>query len=386
MANWNIGLIINPIAGMGGKVGLKGSDGDQILEQAKELGAIPQANARAELFLTPLIPFKDQIVIHTVSGIMGGNISQKLGFNFHLINSRYFSHSTELYHTSSDDTKQAVKLLKEIPVDLLCFVGGDGTARDIYSSEASDIGCLGIPGGVKIHSSVFATNPKAAAELVIQFFSGKAALRDAEVMDINEDAFRDNRVESQLYGYLKTPYSPQFIQPSKMASPHTEEESSNQERIARYIIDQMEKDSNEYAYLLGPGTTTRTITTLLNQPKTLLGVDLVQNKQIVAMDLNEQQILSSIANKKVKLVVTPIGRQGFVFGRGNLQLSAEVLFQIGLKNILIIATKFKMTTLPNGKLRIDSRDQKFDKKFSGLHRIIVDYGELIIGDVENVAY
>ena len=133
---------------------------------------------------------------------------------------------------------------------------------------------------------------------------------------------------------------------------------------------------------MGPGTTVRAIAEVLNQKKTLVGVDLFFNKKCIAMDLNERQILENIKNKQVKLIVTPIGAQGFVFGRGNLQLSPKVLLEIGLENIIIIATKFKISSLPKGKLRIDSRDPSFDKKFSGLHRVLADFGEINIIEVK----
>lgn len=384
MKQWELGLIINPIAGMGGKVGLKGSDGSEILEKAKQLGAKPQSLDRTRIFLKELERYNTKLRFITITGIMGGNVLNSFQFETESLDLPSLNHDTKLFQTTPQHTREGARLLLNRKIDLILFVGGDGTARDIYESVGLKIPCLGIPGGVKIHSSVFATTPNAAAEIVKKFIQGETALRESEVMDINEEAFRENRVESKLYGYLNTPYLPRYVQPSKMASPHTEEERSNQERIAQYIINQMEQEDEQWYYLLGPGTTTRAIANLMNQPKSLLGVDFYHQQQKIAMDLNEQEILDQIDGKKVKLIVTPIGAQGFIFGRGNLQLSAKVLYKIGLKNIIIIATKFKMSTLPDKKMRIDSRNQEFDKKFAGLHRVIVDFGELVICKVESI--
>ena len=379
---FRIGLIVNPIAGIGGAVGLKGSDGLEILNQARQRGGLIQAPRRTEEFLTELLSIKDDIKIFTLKGVMGGNSVLKEGFNIEFLIIDGIPTTTKLFETNSSFTKAAAKKMKELNLDLLIFVGGDGTARDILEAVGSEISCLGIPSGVKITSSVFAVNPKAAAKLLIEYYNGHSHLRESEVMDIDESAFRDNRVISKLYGYLSTPYLPTLSQPSKMASPQTLEEKNNQMRIADWIIKQMDNSGKDnYYYLLGPGTTVRAIAEVLNQKKTLVGVDLFFNKKCIDMDLNEQQILENIKNKQVKLIVTPIGAQGFVFGRGNLQLSPKVLLEIGLENIIIVATKFKISSLPNGKLRIDSRDPSFDKKFSGLHRVLADFGEINIIEV-----
>ncbi|WP_371802812.1 ATP-NAD kinase family protein [Candidatus Lokiarchaeum ossiferum] len=376
-----IGFIINPIAGMGGSVGLKGSDGVEILQKSRELGAVAQANRRVQEFLSNLSIEKKNLSFVSLPGIMGGTILNQNGFNVELLHSSDLPVETVLFETSPYHTKKAAELMLQSHVKLLIFVGGDGTARNIFEAVGTSLPCMGIPAGVKIHSSVFTTNPKTAAELLEIFLEGGFTLRESEVMDIDEDAFRENRVLSKLYGYLMTPYVPTLFQPSKMASPQTDHEHHNQNRMAEWIIQQMDNSGSEYYYLLGPGTTTRAITNLLQEEKTLLGVDLFYKKKLVAKDLNEQQILEMIADHPTKLVVTPIGAQGFIFGRGNLQLSPKVLTTIGLKNIIIIATKYKISTLPDRKMRIDSRNLDFDRKFTGLHRVLVDYGEMQIVDV-----
>ncbi len=378
---FRIGLIINPIAGIGGKIGHKGSDGIEAEKAITELGAEIQSPRRTREFLQALLPFENDVSFITVSGVMGGTILEDFPFTFDLLTDQPLLKSTELFSTSSEHTNAAAKALRDQHIDLLVFVGGDGTARDICEIILQTLPVLGIPAGVKIHSSVFAATPPSAAQIVGRFLHQEIPLREAEVLDIDEDKFRDNQVISKLYGYMLTPYAPTLSQPSKMASPHTEQEFENQSRIAEWLLMEWEQGDPEIYYLLGPGTTTRAIANVLEQPKSLLGVDLFYQKQRIAADLNEHALLEYISGKHAKLIITPIGAQGFVFGRGNLQLSAEVLSHIGLSNIQIIATKYKVSTLPNRQLRVDSRDTEFDKTFQGLHRVLVDFGEYYILEV-----
>ena len=205
-------------------------------------------------------------------------------------------------------------------IDLLVFCGGDGTTRDILKAVNMKVPVLGVPTGVKMHSAIFAVNPIAAARVALRFLWGGLPLREAEVMDIDEEAFRAGHLSAELYGYMLSPYEPHLIQGNKLESPVTENEVRNQAAIAIYIIEEMKPD---IIYIVGPGTTTRTIADLLDQKKTLLGVDLFQNKKIVASDVNEKQILQSNKRKKAKIIVTPIGGQGFIFGRGNQQISSK---------------------------------------------------------------
>ena len=179
-------------------------------------------------------------------------------------------------------------------VDLLVFCGGDGTARDILKAVNMTLPVLGVPTGVKMHSAVFAVSPQAAARVAMNFLWSGLPLREVEVMDVDEKAFREGRLSAELYGYVLTPYEPHLIQENKMASPLTESELRNQAAIAIYVIENMKTD---VIYIIGPGTTTRTIGDLLDEKKTLLGVDLFCNKKIIASDVNEKQILDSNTGK-----------------------------------------------------------------------------------------
>lgn len=374
-----IGLIINPICGMGGAVGLKGTDGKDILEKARSLGASPQAPQRTYLFLEHLKSIMPQILFITPPEIMGEEFVRSAGFKYQIIDKSLFPHAIEIFKTTAQDTIISAKKLLEEKVKILIFVGGDGTAKDIFNVVGQNIPCLGIPGGVKIHSSVFAVNPESAANLVIGYLSGKYSVRESEVLDIDEEEFRNNRVVSKLFGYMMTPYEQHFIQGPKGSSPTSEDEESNKDSIAEWIIQEM---SDEFYYLIGPGTTTKRIADLLNEPKTLLGVDLMYKKKMIAFDLNEQQILKEINNHPIKLIVTPIGNQGFLFGRGNLQLSGKVLKRIGFNNIIIVCTKYKLSTLPDNKMRTDSRDPELDEQIKGLYKVLVDYAEYRIISIE----
>jgi predicted polyphosphate/ATP-dependent NAD kinase len=359
-----LGLIVNPVAGMGGAVGLKGTDGKAILRKAVSLGAKPVAPIRAEQFLTYLKPASNKIRLITAAGTMGENEALKAGFECETI----WEAKRE---TSSRDTKAAAENMMDSKVDLLIFCGGDGTARDMMDIVNIKIPVLGLPTGVKMHSAVFACNPESAVNITMQFLLGGLPLKEAEVMDVDEEAYRQGRLSAKIYGYMLIPYEPEFVQGAKLASPETENELRNQAAIAVYVIDKVLEP--DVTFILGPGTTTRTITDLLNEKKTLLGVDLLCNKKIVARDVNESKILNLIKGKCAKIIVTPIGGQGFVFGRGNQQISPTVIRQVGLDNLVIIATKGKLRSL--GKLRVDTGDPLLDKSLKGQVKVIVDYSE-----------
>jgi predicted polyphosphate/ATP-dependent NAD kinase len=356
-----LGFIVNPIAGMGGAVGLKGTDGKEILEKAVGLGAKPVAPVRAETFLSTLSGVWKDVVLISGAGLMGETEAQNSGFGC-----KVFGEKRE--QTSNQDTMETAKQIVGEGVDLLVFCGGDGTARDVLNAVDKKVPVLGVPTGVKMHSAVFAVDPKAAARITARFLSGHLPLWEAEVMDIDEEAFRQGRVSARLHGYVLTPYEPRLIQVAKIASPMTQSDLRNQAALAVYVIEKMEED---VVYVISAGTTTRTIGDLLDEKKTLLGVDIFQNKKIVARDVNEKQILEAIKGKTVKIIVTPIGGQGFIFGRGNQQISPKVIRQVGKDNIIVIATENKMKNLK--ALKVDTGDPDLDASFRGTIKVITDY-------------
>ena len=228
---------------------------------------------------------------------------------------------------------------------------------------------LGVPTGVKMHSAIFAVTPQAAARVAVGYLWGGLPLREAEIMDVDEQAFREGRVSAELYGYMLSPYEPHLIQGNKLESPMTENEVRNQVAIAIYLIEEMKPD---LTYVVGPGTSTRTIGDLLDQKKTLLGVDLFQNKKIIASDVNENQILKATKGQAARIIVTPIGGQGFIFGRGNQQISSKAIRQVGLDNIVVVATKSKLERLKS--LRVDTGDPELDKDLRAREiNVVIDY-------------
>jgi len=357
-----IGLIVNPVAGMGGAVGLKGTDGKAIVDRAKSLGAKPIAPVRAQAFLSELKPVKQGLRLFVGAGSMGEDEAKHCGFTCTVVGERK-------QETIAEDTRNIAKQMAAQGVDLLVFCGGDGTARNILEAIDTKVPVLGVPTGVKMHSSVFAVNPTAAAKITLGFLWEELPLQEVEVMDVDEVAFREGRVSSKLFGYVLAPYEPYLIQGAKMASPMTESELRNQAAIAIYMIENMKP---EVRYVVGPGTTTRTIGDLLDAKKTLLGVDVLCNKQIVAKDANEKQILAAIEGKPAQVIVTPIGGQGFIFGRGNQQISPEVIRRVGLDNITVVATEGKLRSLKS--LRVDTGDSSLDEAFRARGvKVVADY-------------
>lgn len=370
MTRRKLGLIVNPVAGLGGRVGLKGSDGEEIQRRARALGAKPIAPARAVEALKQLFTIRDKIEIITYPYEMGEEEARECNFEPTVIG------SITRGRTTADDTKNAAREMLKLQVDLILFVGGDGTARDIYEAADLKVPTLGIPAGVKIHSGVYAINPKKAGELAVKFLREGASLREAEVMDIDEDAFRKGRVSARLYGYLRVPYERSLVQQVKCGSPSTLDEKMSQEIIAEYVVEQMD---DNYYYILGPGTTVRAITDKLGIEKTLLGVDVINKGKIVAMDLNEEQLLKLIECKKVKIVVSPIGGQGYIFGRGNQQISPTVIRKVGRGNVIVIASHNKLSSIGlDQPLLVETGDDEVDKMLSGYIRVITGYKEEVV--------
>ena len=366
---FRLGLIINPVAGIGGRVALKGSDGEDIQQQALERGAIPLAKLRMQQALELLVEYKNEIHIFTAANEMGENLSRSLGFETSVVN------AVNEKHTTASDTEKTVQQCIEQGVDLLLFAGGDGTARNVFhalDSVKSAIPVIGVPAGCKIHSSVYAVTPAHAGELLSLIVKGRAlSLGEASVMDIDEDEFRKNRVKAKLHGYLNVPAENQFMQNMKEGG-ISHEEITLQD-IAAFIIETMDDGK---LYLIGSGTTPKAILDELQLPVTLLGIDAIKDKQLVASDVNEQQILALLeAHEQVCLIITIIGGQGHVFGRGNQQISPEVIRRIGMENIVIISTPEKIHSLNGQPMRVDTGDEALNKSLYGMVPVVTGYDE-----------
>ncbi|HUK51006.1 MAG TPA: ATP-NAD kinase family protein [Terriglobales bacterium] len=367
MTSRKLGLIVNPIAGMGGRVGLKGTDGSETLNAAIQLGATPISPTRTIEALRALVIAKNEFELITCPSEMGENEAKECGFNSVVLE------MVQRSNTSAADTKDAAKEMLTRNVDLILFAGGDGTARDLCDAVGERVPTLGIPAGVKIHSGVFAVRPVKAGELAAKFLRNETRVTEGEVMDIDEEAFRRGNLSAKLYGYLRIPYELESVQPTKSGSFGDLDQATNQQIIAEYVAELMEDD---WYYVLGPGTTIRAVAEQLRLPKTLLGVDVIHQGKIVASDVNENQLQSLIDGKKVKIVVSPIGRQGFIFGRGNQQISPRIIRTVGINNIWILATQDKLASIRRGQpLRVDTGDDEVDRTLSRYSRVITGYRE-----------
>lgn len=358
-----LGFIVNPIAGMGGKVGLKGTDGFQILEKAISLGAFPESPYKAKQALEILLPLKDKLEIFTYPGEMGEKEALELGFSPLVVG--------EISgRTSGEKTEEAAEKMLSLGVDLILFAGGDGTARNIHNALASKVPVIGIPTGVKIHSGVYANHPKAAGEIAYKYLiSENRETMEAEVMDIDEEAFRKGQVTARLYGYVRIPFEEDLVQNTKSGGIAREEIALD--GISNMIIEEMEED---VYYIIGSGTSIRPIMDKLGLPNTLLGIDIIKNRKLVASDVNEKQILDIIQNYKTKIIVTVIGGQGYIFGRGNQQISSQVIKKVGKENIRVLASKNKLLSLDGRPLLVDTGDEKVNATFNGYIRVLTGYG------------
>ena len=372
-----LGLIINPIAGMGGSVGLKGTD--NTAAEAFRRGAVPRAGDRAKAALSELLPVKEEILVYTCPGAMGGDTAEEMGFQTVLrpgtaaagagMESDGASMDAgalpeSLSATSAEDTRKLAEWLLSEQVDLILFAGGDGTARDVYQAVELSSPCVGIPAGVKIHSPVYAKNPRAAGRLALLWLSGKLSMtQEEEVLDIDEEQYRKEHINTRLYGYLRVPRERTLTQNKKAPSPLSD--AAAMESIAYEAIRQMEPDTY---YIIGAGTTTRGIMEVLGLKNTLIGVDLIRNKEL----------LSSIKGKRAKMIVTITGGQGYLFGRGNQQLTPEVIREVGKENIIILATKTKLASLSGRPLLVDTYDEELNHSLCGYYKAISAYGEATV--------
>ncbi len=384
MEHKRLGLIVNPIAGIGGRVGLKGSDSLDIQHRARMLGAVPLAGDRAASALELLFPLSENIELLVPPNEMGETVARHCGFSPQVIQTSDLPNKSITPfctgrgeggdETTPEDTRRSARIMREAEVDLILFSGGDGTARDIYTAISNDFPVLGIPAGVKIQSAVFATTPRRAGELAAEFLQGKGVrLQEAEVVDLDEDAYRLGQIVTHLYGYLKIPYRREVIQNQKVPSPAGS--AVQMQGIATDVIDQMKPD---LTYILGPGTTTRAIATRLGFPKTLVGVDVYTRAGVVALDVNESCLLELLETRLAKIIVTPIGGQGFLFGRGNQQIGPRVLQKVGRGNILVISLSEKLIALKGEPFLVDTGDPTVDEMLAGYLPVITGYREQVV--------
>ncbi len=334
-----IGFLVNPIAGIGGKRAWKGTDDIdeawQIFENEEKY-----SYERVKKALSS-IPTNFPMKIFYCSDPMGQNIIESYPFNKELV------YKVDKNHTTAEDTKAACKIFKERKVDLIVFVGGDGTARDVYSVVKQEVPVLGIPSGVKMFSGCFLYHPSYLGDIIQAFSRNEINLTYEDVLDVNEELFRDNKVSATLYGQILTPQKQGLIQGGKIPTSY----DSDDEYEA--IADELEEvyAIMEGYVILGTGSTVYHVMREFNIEKTLLGVDLMVNGEIKERDVDENTLYELTKGKDVKVILSPIGGQGFLLGRGNQQISARVLEGANSVNLIVIATEEKISTID--KLEID---------------------------------
>jgi predicted polyphosphate/ATP-dependent NAD kinase len=372
-----LGLIVNPVAGMGGSVGLKGTDGG-LYRDALRLGAEPVTPERTAAFLSH-IKHRREITLLVAPDQMGARHVEPFDIPYAVVGEigdetsaqdtrRIAAQMVGYGSTQSPGSTSSPGSTPSPGAELLIFVGGDGTARDVYDAIDSRIPVVAVPAGVKVYSSVFALNPRAAAEMVDAFVDG-SGVTEEEVLDIDEEAFREDRLASRHYGFLLVPQAPRYLQHGKVASSMSQPVEENKREIAAWIVEEMDRET---LYLLGPGTTVRAIADEMGLPKTLLGVDAVYDQALVGRDLNERGILDLLGRSEKRLiVVTPLGGNGFIFGRGNKQFTPQVIRQVGPENIRVVATQQKLRSLDC--LRVDTGDLEVDAMLSGWVTVTTGY-------------
>ena len=339
-----LAVVVNPDAGLGGKLGFKGSDGRAA--EARAAGAQDRAGPRMRICLEKLSELaREPIEILAWDGRMGGD----------WIPGEYTSTGKTPETTDATSTSEFIKAHSP---DLFLYAGGDGTTRDIVEALGErEIPLVGVPGGVKMHSGCFATTPKAAAEVVWSFFTGDLMVARTEVMDLDEEVYRKGEWKVRMYGEAFTPASPRWMQGAK-EQVQRESEEETLEAMSSHVANLVEENP-DLMLVWGSGGTLRQMCKQNGHESTLLGID-IQHAGKMYNDLNESGLLEIINQHQgeIKLLLSPMGGQGFLIGRGNLQLSPEVLRSIGTDNILGIATPAKLLGL--NELRIDTGDEGLD--------------------------
>ena len=369
-AIFKLGVLVNPFAGIGGALALKGSDGAEIREKALAMGAEQKANEKMAKALSILEALSGQFTVMTASGDMGETVCESLGIPYEVI------YTPNAEQTEGEDSERAAKAMVEANVDLLLFAGGDGTARNICSVVGTQVPVLGVPAGCKIHSGVYCVSPSAAGQVVSQMIAGKLVSEmDAEVRDIDENAFREGKVIAKHYGEMRVPAELTYVQAVKMGG--KEDEALVLDDIAAYVSEIMDDEPDTY-FVMGSGSTVGAVMEFLDLDNTLLGVDVVKQGEVVASDVTASELITLTQDKPTKVILTVIGGQGHILGRGNQQLSPAFIRQIGKQNMLVVATKQKLQALNGKPLRLDSSDASLDSELAGAFTVITGYKDKVL--------
>jgi len=371
---FRLGVVVNPFAGIGGALALKGSDGADVREKALAMGAEKKANEKMAKALSIVEALSEQFTIVTAAGEMGEDVCASLGLPFEVL---YKSASQQ---TEGEDTERAVQAFLNCNLDVILFAGGDGTARNVCKVVGEKVPVLGVPAGCKIHSGVYCVTPSAAGQVISQMIKGEiVSVMEGEVRDIDENAFRTGKVIAKHYGEMRVPAELTYVQAVKMGG--KEDEALVLDDIAATISELMDDNPDTY-FVMGSGSTVGAVMEFLGLENTLLGVDVVLDKTLVASDVTASELLSLTQGKPTQVVLTVIGGQGHILGRGNQQLSPDFIRAIGKQNMRVVATKQKLQSLGNKPLRLDSGDAELDASLQGAFTIITGYKDKVLYNAE----
>lgn len=364
MTAHRLGFVVNPIAGMGGRVGLKGTDA--IVDRARALGAEPTAAGRAAEMLAELrarLRIEGEAIEVcwlTAAGAMGEECLAAVGLGAN-------GSAVSVTHrpgreTTAEDTRMAVASFVEAGAELIVFCGGDGTARDVTAVTGLATPILGVPAGVKMYSGVFGMTPRHTARILLAHLRGELELADAEVLDIDEERYRAGELAVELHALARTPFEPSLSQVSKALISATGEDEVRRD-IADDVVERMAAEPDTL-FLLGPGGTIGAIGRRLGVDKTLLGIDAFRDGRRIGVDLAERDLLQLLDDhRQVVLVLSPTGAQGFVLGRGNQPLSPQVVRRIGPANLVVVGSPAKLARTPI--LRFDTGCPDLDRELTG---------------------
>jgi predicted polyphosphate/ATP-dependent NAD kinase len=349
-------MILNPIAGLGGSVGLKGSDSPELQAEALRRGAQPLAQKRARGFLTALQHEVGADAVHWFANEQVAVLLRDCGFK-----------KVEVLLRAQAEPNDTVALVAKYQqrVDCVVFVGGDGTARDVLSVCESSMPCLGVPAGVKMHSGVFAVSPQAAGKVMAQLVTGGMIAPNAR-------AVRDwDGGEIVSYGEMRVPEAGGWIQQTKSAGRENETLA-----VDEIVAELQEQVLQQRPLVIGPGGTTYQIKSVLNSGATLRGFDIYTDAGC-KLDATEDDLRKLPSS--TQFVISFADVQGFLFGRGNQQMSANVLRDLDPHSqLIIVATRTKLNSLDGRPLLIDSGDIELDSRLAGLYEIVTGYEDRLL--------
>ena len=371
-----IGFVVNPIAGIGGAVGLKGSDGEEVQQQAARQGGQPRGESRARRVLEAAREIRDSARWLAWGGAMGAELLESLAIDCRVL-------GQPRTPSTAADTRHAVRAMADAGADLLLFCGGDDTARDLLDAVADRLPVVGVPAGVKMHSGVFATTPEVAGEILVRLISG-GLVRSAraDVRDLDLVAARDGHVRTRFFGELAVPELGGFLQHTKESGRENESLALNE--IVADTVERIQQSSAAVSYVLGPGSTVAAVKAALGMQPTLLGIDVFRGGRQVGVDVDARWLQTNVQNP-YGLIVSFTRRQGFLLGRGNQQLTAAFLSELDRTRMLVLATRSKLLSLEGRPLLVDTDDPKLDRELSGLVEITTGYEDRLWYRVETHA-